>query len=173
MKLFIEENIDLISELNTIVATGKTLLQGKPVVFVQDVDADLPRLVGDKRRIRQILLNLLSNACKFTDKGTVTLSVKKRQDELLFAVIDTGPGISPNDQDLIFEPFRQTEHGIKHAGGTGLGLPITKKLVEAHGGKLWLESEVGQGSSFYLTLPIQSEMLISEMKQSLVIANHG
>jgi len=86
---------------------------------------------------------------------------------LLFAVIDTGPGISPDDQDIIFEPFRQTEQGIKHAGGTGLGLPITKKLIEAHGGKLWLESEVGQGASFYLTLPIHSETLMTEMQQSL------
>ncbi|HRF97578.1 MAG TPA: HAMP domain-containing sensor histidine kinase, partial [Aggregatilineales bacterium] len=167
MKLFIEDNIDLTQELNTILATGKTLLHDKPVVLVQDIDPDLPRLVGDKRRIRQILLNLMSNACKFTEKGSITLSVKKRHDELLFAVIDTGPGIAPQDQDIIFEPFRQSEHGIKHAGGTGLGLPITKKLVEAHGGKLWLESDKGQGASFYLTLPIHSETLITEMQLSL------
>ncbi|MDX2074924.1 MAG: histidine kinase N-terminal 7TM domain-containing protein [bacterium] len=167
MKLFIEDNIDLTQELNTILATSKTLLHDKPVVLIQDIDPDLPRLVGDKRRIRQILLNLMSNACKFTEKGSITLSVKKRHDELLFAVIDTGPGIAPQDQDVIFEPFRQTEHGIKHAGGTGLGLPITKKLVEAHGGKLWLESDKGQGASFYLTLPIHSETLISEMQLSL------
>ncbi len=172
MKLFIEENIDLTNELNTIIATGKTLLQDKPVTLIQDVDADLPLIVGDKRRIRQILLNLLSNACKFTEKGSVTLSVKKRQEELLFAVIDTGPGISPDDQEIIFEPFRQTEHGIRHAGGTGLGLPITKKLVEAHGGKLWLESDAGQGASFYLTLPIRSEVLVLEMQQSFAISTN-
>lgn len=167
MKLFIEDNIDLIPELNTLIATSQTLLGDKAVVLITDIDPYLPRIVGDKRRIRQILLNLLSNACKFTEKGSITLSVKKRQDELLFAVIDTGPGISPDDQDIIFEPFRQTEQGVKHAGGTGLGLPITKKLIEVHGGKLWLESEVGQGASFYLTLPIHSEALITEMQQSL------
>lgn len=167
MKLFIEENIDITPELHALIATGQTLLKDKDVVMIADIDTDLPRIVGDKRRIRQILLNLLSNACKFTEKGSVTLRVKKRQDELLFAIIDTGPGIPLADQTIIFEPFRQTEHGIKHAGGTGLGLPITQKLVEAHGGKLWLESDVGRGASFYLTLPIHSDMLIQEMRQSL------
>ncbi|PJF28981.1 MAG: hypothetical protein CUN52_10700 [Phototrophicales bacterium] len=168
MKLFIEENIDITPELHALIATGQTLLKDKDVVMIADIDPDLPRIVGDKRRIRQILLNLLSNACKFTEKGSVTLRVKKHQDELLFAVIDTGPGIPLADQTIIFEPFRQTEHGIKHAGGTGLGLPITQKLVEAHGGKLWLESDVGRGASFYLTLPIRSDMLIQEMRQSLI-----
>ncbi|MCU0464072.1 MAG: ATP-binding protein [Anaerolineae bacterium] len=160
MKLFVEDEIDLHEQLNQVVATADSLLAEKPeVTFVKDIDANLPKLIGDRRRIRQILLNLLSNAAKFTEEGSVTLAVKVRGGEVLFAVTDTGPGIAPDDQALIFQPFIQTESGIRHAGGTGLGLPISKRLVEAHGGRLWVESEVGEGAAFYFTLPIASEAL--------------
>lgn len=160
MQLFIEDDVNPNEELESVVATAETLLANKPVRFIQDIDDNLPIIVGDKRRIRQILLNLVSNACKFTDEGSVTLSAKNRGQELLFAVIDTGPGIAAEDLEIIFEPFQQTEHGIKHAGGTGLGLPISKKLAEAHGGRLWLETTRGEGSAFYVTLPVRSPELL-------------
>jgi signal transduction histidine kinase len=163
LKLFVEENIDLTPELESAVAATQTLLKEKPVTFVQDIDANLPLLVGDRRRIRQVLLNLLSNAAKFTEQGSVTMSVKIRNEELLFAVIDTGPGIPAEDQDLIFEPFKQTDTGIQHAAGTGLGLPISRRLVEAHGGRLWVESTPGDGAAFYFTLPIRSSELLESM----------
>lgn len=161
MKLFIEENVDLDAEVKHVVATAETLLQNKrdSVHLIADVDADLPRMVGDRRRIRQILLNLVSNAVKFTEEGTVTLSVKRRTDEVLFAISDTGPGIPPEQHHIIFEPFVQTDSGIRHEGGTGLGLPITKRLIEAHHGSITLESERGAGASFYVTLPIASPEL--------------
>ena len=155
LNLFVEDNVDLSVELNTAVGMVEAMLRDKPVQLVQDIDNDLPLLTGDKRRIRQIVLNLLSNAAKFTDEGTITLSVKNRGDHVQLAVIDCGPGISPEMQEIIFEPFMQTPDGVKHAEGTGLGLPITKSLVEAHGGQLWLESELGEGAAFYVTLPIQ------------------
>jgi signal transduction histidine kinase len=109
---------------------------------------------ADRRRIRQIMLNLLTNAAKFTDDGSITLSVKNQGDRLLMAVADTGPGIPGELQTIIFEPFLQTEHGLKHAQGTGLGLPITRSLVLAHGGEMWLESEPGEGAAFFVKLPV-------------------
>jgi signal transduction histidine kinase len=160
LTLFIEEKIDLRQELNTVIAATHSLFKDKPVAFVHDIDDNLPLIVGDRRRIRQVLLNLLSNAAKFTEQGSITLSVKSKETELLFAVIDTGPGIAPQDHVLIFEPFQQTEAGIQHAGGTGLGLPISKRLVETHGGRLWLESQSGEGAAFYFTLPIASPVLL-------------
>jgi signal transduction histidine kinase len=167
MKLFLEDNIDLTEELPTVIAAAQTLLQGKPISFIQDIESDLPLVLADRRRIRQVLLNLLSNAAKFTEQGSVTLSVKTRGDDLLFAVIDTGPGIAPEDQLLIFEPFKQTETGIRHAHGTGLGLPISKRLVDAHGGKLWVESQTGKGAAFYFTIPIRSEHLARMLSESM------
>jgi signal transduction histidine kinase len=162
MKLFIEDDFDVAHELKEITATAEQLLAGKPVQLVTDIDSDFPPLRCDKRRIRQVLLNLVSNAVKFTEKGTITLSAKKRSDEVLFAVIDTGPGIPADQHDLIFEPFVQTETGIKHAGGTGLGMPISKQLILAHGGRLWIESTPGAGSAFYAAVPVQSDFALGE-----------
>jgi signal transduction histidine kinase/PAS domain-containing protein len=164
LKLLVDKDIDLNEELQSVVASTESLLGEKQghINFITDIDPGLPRVVGDKRRIRQILLNLLSNAVKFTDEGSITLSAKKRQDEILFLISDTGPGVREEDRDLIFEPFRQTEKGIVHAGGTGLGLPITQRLVEAHGGRLWMESEVGDGTMFFVALPIQSQIPVEK-----------
>lgn len=161
LKLLIDKEINLNQELDTVVASAESLLAEKAdrINFIKDIDPELPCVVGDKRRIRQILLNLLSNAVKFTDEGSITLSAKHRDEEILFVVSDTGPGIGQEDRDLIFEPFKQTEKGIVHAGGTGLGLPITQRLVEAHGGRLWVESEVGEGSMFFVAVPVRSELL--------------
>lgn len=154
MKLFVEEDFDIAHEVETARATVEKMIGENPVELQVDLDAELPVLTVDKRRIRQVLLNILSNAVKFTEEGTITLSAKKKRDEILFAVIDTGPGIAEDQYEQIFEPFVQTETGIKHAGGTGLGLPISKRLVEAHGGRLWLESTKGEGSAFFFTLPL-------------------
>ena len=164
LKLFVETEIDLTQELGALIPATQTLLNEKPVTFVQDIDEGLPLLVGDRRRIRQILLNLLSNAAKFTEEGTVTLRVERCEDEVLFTVTDTGPGIAAEDQELIFEPFKQTETGIQHAAGTGLGLPISRKLVEAHGGQLWVESTPGNGAAFHFNLPIHSLELIQTIE---------
>jgi len=163
MHLFVEDNVDLTSELRPVIAATQTLIKDKAVTLIQDIDVDLPSIVGDKRRIRQIMLNLLSNAAKFTEQGSITLSAKRRDADIMFAVCDTGPGIAPEDHNLIFEPFQQTDHGIQHMNGTGLGLPITKCLVEAHGGNFWLESQVGEGAAFFVTLPIRSAALLEQL----------
>ncbi|GAB4551636.1 MAG: histidine kinase N-terminal 7TM domain-containing protein [Anaerolineae bacterium] len=157
--LFLEEGISVYAVCESVIATARSLLAEKAsvVTLVEDIDDDLPTVVCDQRRITQVLLNLLSNAIKFTPHGNITLSAKRRGNELIFAVGDTGLGISPEDQVLIFEPFHQTEAGIRQGKGTGLGLPISRRLVEAHGGKLWLESAPNEGSMFYFSLPLQPQ----------------
>ena len=157
MQLFWEPNIDLNEQVKTVSEAIPALLKDKPVQFALDIDPDLPPVTCDSRRIRQVMLNLLSNAAKFTEKGTITLAVKNEADHILFMVSDTGPGIAPNDAGKIFEPFQQSNTGLKHGSGTGLGLPICRKLVEAHGGKLWLESEPGEGATFFATLPFRTD----------------
>lgn len=161
MRLFIEEDVDLNSELETVISSANGQLHNKQIRFETQIEANLPMIVCDKRRIRQVMLNLLSNAIKFTETGHVIFRAKRHNAETVrFEVEDTGPGISDDELNIVFEPFQQTETGLRHAGGTGLGLPITKRLVEAHGGELWVESETGKGTTFYVELPIHSEELI-------------
>ena len=112
---------------------------------------------ADERRIRQVVFNLLSNAIKFTpDGGRIDISARTDDGLVEIAVADTGPGIPPEDLETIFEEFEQTTDG-KKAEGTGLGLPLSRKLVELHSGRLWVESEVGRGSTFRFTLPARQE----------------
>ena len=115
-------------------------------------------ITADERRVRQIVFNLLSNAIKFTpSEGRVDVSARLDDGQVEVAVADTGPGIASRDLETIFEEFEQTTAG-KRAEGTGLGLPLSRKLVELHGGKLWVESEVGRGSTFRFTLPAHQEV---------------
>ena len=121
------------------------------------VDDRLGELTGDERKIKQILLNLLSNAVKFTPEGgRVDVDAVSADGVVEISVSDTGIGIAPQDQETIFEEFRQvgTDYAQKREG-TGLGLTLTRKFVELHGGKIWVESEVGKGSTFTFTLPIR------------------
>jgi signal transduction histidine kinase len=157
LTLFIEEDIDIAQEIEKLAVSAEKLLEDKPVKLVVEVDKELPLMTCDKRRVRQIFYNLLSNSIKFTEEGVITISAKHRNGKLLFTVHDTGPGIAPEDQERIFQPFIQTETGIRHAGGTGLGLPISRQLAAAHGGRLLVESEIGKGAKFVLTLPIKVE----------------
>lgn len=152
--LHLEPDVDLNVELADIRVTTNTLLKDKPVLFVEDIDPDLPLLTCDRRRLQQICFNLLSNAVKFTDVGSITLSAKRIRDGVLLVVTDTGYGIALSDQETIFEPFRQTLTGVRR-GGSGLGLAIVRGLVEAHGGTITVRSEPGQGSEFYVTLPLK------------------
>ena len=111
-------------------------------------------VTGDERRVRQVIFNLLSNAVKFTPQGgTVDVSAVRVNGEVRVSVADTGPGIAPEDHDRIFEEFQQTDAGAAHREGTGLGLALSKRLVELHGGHIWVDSELGKGSTFVFTLP--------------------
>jgi signal transduction histidine kinase len=120
------------------------------------VDERLGDFVGDERKVRQVLLNLLSNAVKFTPEGgRVEVGARLAEGSVEIAVSDTGVGIAPEDQEAIFEEFRQVGSATRKREGTGLGLTLTKKLVELHGGKIWVASELGKGSTFTFTLPVR------------------
>jgi signal transduction histidine kinase len=113
-------------------------------------------VTGDERRIRQVIFNLLSNAVKFTPSGgSVDVSATQSNGEVTVSVADTGPGIAAEDLDRIFEEFQQTEAGARQREGTGLGLALSKRFVEMHGGRIWCDSELGKGSTFRFTLPVR------------------
>ena len=120
------------------------------------VDAELGDLTGDERKVKQVLLNLLSNAVKFTPQGgSVTVRVRRDGELAEIAVVDTGVGIAPEDQAAVFEEFKQVGNDVTKKGeGTGLGLALAKSFVELHGGRIWLTSEAGRGSTFFFTLPL-------------------
>ena len=112
--------------------------------------------MADRTRIRQVMWNIVGNAIKFTEKGSVTISVQAQPNHVLCSIRDTGIGIKEENVGAVFEQFRQIDGGLNRAaGGTGLGMPITKKLVELHGGEIWLESVYGQGSTFLFTIPYE------------------
>ncbi|HZC56189.1 MAG TPA: GAF domain-containing protein [Xanthobacteraceae bacterium] len=134
------------------------LAGNKKLGFKLDVPQDLPRAHGDERRLSQVLLNLVGNAIKFTDTGAVTMKATAANGSYTIAVHDTGPGISEADQAKIFEEFKQSDSAqTKAKGGTGLGLSIAKRIVEMHGGRLWVESTPGSGSTFFVTMPLKVE----------------
>jgi signal transduction histidine kinase len=130
----------------------------KKLVLKLEVPPDLPPGYGDERRLTQVLLNLVSNAVKFTDAGEVTVKVAAADGSFLVSVRDTGPGIRPDDQVRIFEEFQQADASTtKKKGGTGLGLSIARHIVEMHGGRIWVESAIGRGATFTFTVPMRVE----------------
>ena len=120
-----------------------------------DVENDLSEISGDKYRLEQVLINLFSNAIKFTENGYIRCRAWMINSEILISVKDTGEGINKDDQESVFEKFRQVSIVPKDKPrGTGLGLPICKEIVNRHGGRIWVESEPGKGSTFSFTLPV-------------------
>jgi signal transduction histidine kinase len=136
----------------------ENLAASKKLAFKVDMPKDLPAGRGDERRLTQVLLNLVGNAIKFTDQGEIVIKASADNGDYTLAVRDTGPGISEADQQKLFQEFQQADNSITKAkGGTGLGLAISKRIIEMHGGRIWVESRPGQGSTFSLTLPIKVE----------------
>lgn len=137
-----------------IVATS-ALFEQKGLRFAKDIEEGLPEITGDRDRFIQVVINLLSNAVKFTDKGSVTCGVKKSGGEIVVSVIDTGMGIAEADREKVFEKFRQAGDTLTDKPtGTGLGLSICKQILEHHGGRIWVDSELGKGSSFFFAIPL-------------------
>jgi signal transduction histidine kinase len=141
-----------------VMAAVEPLAAEKRLAFKAEVAPDLPGGHGDERRLSQVLLNLVGNAIKFTDKGEVAIRASVTNGAFTVAVCDTGPGIAAADQAKIFEEFQQADSSItRKKGGTGLGLSIAKRIIEMHGGRIWVESEPGKGSTFCFTLPVRVE----------------
>jgi GAF domain-containing protein/anti-sigma regulatory factor (Ser/Thr protein kinase) len=142
----------------TVRSTLEPLAADKKLAFKLELARELPPGRGDGRRLTQVLINLVGNAIKFTDAGEVAIKAEANNGSFCVSVRDTGPGISAADQAKLFQEFQQADNAItKKKGGTGLGLAISKRIIEMHGGRVWVESQPGQGSTFTFTLPVVVE----------------
>jgi len=154
------EEVQLAEMVNSVLSTAKGLVKEKPIHLIPKIPADMPAVRGDTMRVRQVLLNLISNASKFTDEGTITVEAKVQtgpngKPEALINVIDTGPGISAEGQEKLFKAFSQVDgSATRKSGGSGLGLSICANLVQLHNGRISVHSEEGKGSTFWFTLPL-------------------
>jgi signal transduction histidine kinase len=145
------DDYSLSDMVHGVVSAVEPLAAEKRLAFKAEVAPGLPTGRGDGRRLSQVLLNLVGNAIKFTDKGEVAIKASVTDG-------NTGPGIPPTDQAKILEEFQQADSSItRKKGGTGLSLSIAKRIIEMHGGRIWIESEPGKGSTFYFTLPVRVE----------------
>jgi GAF domain-containing protein len=139
----------------TVRSTLEPLAADKKLAFKVEVPTGLPPGHGDGRRLTQVLINLVGNAIKFTDAGEIAIKAEANNGSFHVSVRDTGPGISADDQARLFQEFQQADNAItKKKGGTGLGLAISKRIIEMHGGRIWVESQPGRGSTFAFTLPV-------------------
>jgi signal transduction histidine kinase/DNA-binding response OmpR family regulator len=137
------------------IAATASLFEAKKLQLIRDIEPGLPQITGDQDRLIQVVINLISNAVKFTDAGSIALAAHAKGSELVVSVRDSGIGIAPADQPKVFERFKQVGDTLTDKPkGTGLGLPICKEIVEYHGGHIWVESEPGRGSTFSFTLPV-------------------
>jgi len=146
--------LNLKSMIDTVIELSQPLLKHKNILLINQIDSDLPAVNADEDRIYQILHNLLANAIKFTESGSVSLRARLDKGGVTISIIDTGKGIAPDKFKTIFRSFEQADGSIdREYGGTGLGLAVSKRLVELHGGKVWVKSEENKGSRFSFTLP--------------------
>lgn len=153
----VKEEIDSRQVIEEATNIARDLIESRGLTFKMSLPRPMPTMYLDRTRIRQVLLNLLSNAARFTDSGTITLTAIVEDMELRVRVMDTGIGIPPGDLDKVFEEFHQVEGSLaRRQGGSGLGLTLSKQFVEQHGGRIWAESEgvPGKGSMFTITLPL-------------------
>lgn len=150
--------------IQTVFTGVESLAAEKQLALKVIVPSELPLGRGDERRITQVLLNLVGNAIKFTEVGEVRVEAGTSDDTFRVSVTDTGPGIAPADQARIFEEFHQVDSSsTRKKGGTGLGLSIAKRIIEMHGGRIWVESSLGKGSTFWFTLPIRVERQVEAL----------
>jgi signal transduction histidine kinase len=149
----------------TVRSTLEPLAADKKLAFKLDLSPGLPPGHGDGRRLTQVLINLVGNAIKFTDAGEVAIKADANNGSFYVSVRDTGPGISAADQAKLFQEFQQADNAItRKKGGTGLGLAISKRIIEMHGGRIWVESQPGQGSTFTFTLPVVVEQQVNNLE---------
>ncbi|MBK8141011.1 MAG: GAF domain-containing protein [Chitinophagaceae bacterium] len=151
-----QENVSMPEVAERAIAATTSLFDQKALKLVKQIDSDIPEITGDKDKLIQVIINLISNSVKFTDNGSITCRVYQEKEELIVSITDTGIGIAPGDYGAVFEQFKQVggDTLTDKPKGTGLGLPICKEIVEHHGGRIWVESEVGKGSTFSFALPV-------------------
>jgi signal transduction histidine kinase len=146
------------SVVETVRVATESLVETKKLSLKTNVAKRLPVGLGDEQRLTQVLLNLVGNAIKFTDMGEVHITATSVNGYFTVAVTDTGPGIPPEELKRVFEQFHQIDNSnTKAKGGTGLGLAIAKQIVEMHGGRIWVESTLGKGSTFQMQIPTRAE----------------
>jgi PAS domain S-box-containing protein len=161
MELTFENDVNIADIITSVMSTVTGLVKDKSIELKRDIPVDLPVIRADPLKIRQIIINLLSNAAKFTESGSITISANTQRaannrPEIKISVSDTGSGITEQDQKKLFLPFSQVDGSpTRKSGGTGLGLSICRHLIEMHGGRIGVSSEVGKGSTFYFTLPVK------------------
>ena len=151
-----QENVSLAEVIERAIAATTSLFDQKDIKLEKHVDSDVPNVIGDTDKLIQVVINLLSNAVKFTDAGSVTCTLSHSNNEVIVSISDTGIGIAQEDFAAVFEQFKQVggDTLTDKPKGTGLGLPICKEIIEHHGGRIWLNSEVGKGSTFSFALPL-------------------
>jgi signal transduction histidine kinase len=149
-------DFDLPSAIDNALILVRERASRRGITLGHSIDERLGSIRGDERKVKQVLLNLLSNALKFTPEGgRIDVSAVPRDGVAEISVADTGVGIAPEDQEAVFEEFRQVGTADKKVEGTGLGLALSRKFIELHGGRIWVESEVGKGSRFAFSLPLR------------------
>jgi len=171
---------DPVEILKRAIAATSSLFEKNNLKLIKDFSPLLPQVSVDRDRMIQVAINLLSNAVKFTRSGSVTCRARLMNDEIVISIVDTGIGIAPEDRSKVFERFKQVGDILtEKPQGTGLGLPICKQIVEHHGGKIWVESELGKGSTFSFSIPLARNVnavkeftkitdLIAQLKQQVV-----
>ena len=164
-----QEQIHIEKVIERSLAATSALFEAKNLESIRNIEPALPKIIGDEDRLIQVLINLISNAVKFTDEGSITCSAKVNNSNIIISVTDTGSGISQEDCPQVFDKFKQVgEIFTDKPKGTGLGLPICKQIIEHHGGNIWVESELTKGSTFSFSIPIP---IISEVNQFDKIVN--
>jgi len=155
-------DFDLSSAIDNALTLVRERAGRRGIMLGRDVDERVGTIRGDERKVKQVLLNLLSNALKFTpEEGRIDVRATVNEGMVEVSVADTGVGIAPEDQDAVFEEFRQVGTADKKVEGTGLGLALSRKFIELHGGRLWVKSQIGTGSTFTFTIPVRPPTLVS------------
>lgn len=150
------ESLSISDAIERAASATASLFEAKKLKLIKDIEPGLPIVTGDRDRLIQVVINLISNAVKFTDSGSVSCAAHLRGGEIVVSVTDSGIGIAPADQPKVFEKFKQVGDTLTDKPkGTGLGLPICKEIVEYHGGRIWVDSEPGKGSTFAFSLPVK------------------
>jgi signal transduction histidine kinase len=156
-KFFVHETFEEVTSITSTLASEKNV-----ALFIESDSDQEVQIFADRTRLRQVMINLVNNAIKFTDVGKISLCAKRIEDRVLITVRDTGLGIPPDKLEAVFQEFTQVDTTTtRKAGGTGLGLPISRKLIEMHGGRLWAESSgvEGEGSTFFVDIPIEAAIV--------------